>query len=97
MKKMSLIAIVFLAAAVFVLTAPGIVPALAEDAVSVTVVDSGTFVTVKGTTAGDILSLYRVKGDQIILVDTVVNTSDRGSRDTSYQKRYLVRVDVENR
>ncbi len=96
MKKMSLISIVFLAAAVFALTVPGAVPAQADGAILTTVVDDGTFITVKEARGGEILSLYRIRGDRIILVDTVFNTSDRGSSNTKLPTRYLHRVDVEN-
>jgi hypothetical protein len=96
MKKMSLISIVFLAAAVFALIVPGVVPAQADGAISTTLVDDGTFITVKEAGGGEILSLYRIRGDRIILVDTVFNTSDRGSNKTKLSTRYLHRVDVEN-
>jgi len=97
MKKMSLIAIVILAATIFALTVPGVVSARGDGTISTTVIDAGAFITVKETVGGDVLSLYRIRDDRIILVDTVVNTSNRSSSDTSFQKRYLIRVDVENR
>jgi len=96
MKKISLISIVFLAVTVFALTVPGVLPAQADGTISATMVDDGTFITVKEARGGEILSLYRIRGDRIILVDTVFNTSDRGSSDTKLPTRYLHRVDVEN-
>jgi hypothetical protein len=96
MKRMSLIYIVFLAATVFALTVPGAVPAQADGTISSTVVDDGTFITVKEARGGEVLSLYRIRGDRIILVDTVFNTSDRGSSNTKLPTRYLHRVAVDN-
>ena len=96
MKKMSLISIVFLVAAIFALTVPGASPAQANGTIFTTVVDDGTFITVRMTGEGEILSLYRVSDDRIILVDTVLNSSDRGSNKTKLPTRYLHRVDVEN-
>jgi len=97
MKRISLLVIVFIAAAIFALMVPGAVSAQGDGTISTTVIDAGAFITVKETVRGDVLSLYRIRDDRIILVDTVFNTSDRSSSSTSYAKRYLIRVDVENR
>jgi hypothetical protein len=105
MKKMPLLPITLVAAVVWALMVPGAVSAQGDETISTTVIDEGAFITVKETAGGDVLSLYRVRGDRIyrvrgdriILVDTVVNTDNRKSSDTSFQKRYLVRLDVENR
>ncbi len=97
MRKISLLSLVLIAGTIFVLTVPGAVSAQGDETISATVIEEGAFITVKETAGGDVLSLYRVRGDRIILVDTVVNTDNRKSSDTSFQKRYLVRLDVENR
>ena len=97
MRKISLLSLVLIAGTIFVLTVPCAVSAQGDKTISTTVIDEGAFITVKETAGGDVLSLYRVRGDRIILVDTVVNTDNRKSSDTSFQKRYLVRLDVENR
>ncbi len=97
MRKISLLSVVLIAGIIFVLMVPGAVSAQGDETISATVIEEGAFITVKETAGGDVLSLYRVRGDRIILVDTVVNTDNRKSSDTSFQKRYLVRLDVENR
>ena len=97
MRKISLLSLVLIAGTIFVLTVPGAVSAQGDETISATVIEEGAFITVKETAGGDVLSLYRVRGDRIILVDTVVNTDNRKSSDTSFQKRYLVRLDVEKR
>ncbi len=97
MKRISLLSLVFIAATIIALTVPGTVSARGDGTISTTVIDAGAFITVKETVGGDVLSLYRIRDDRIILVDTVFNTSDRSSSSTSYAKRYLIRVDVENR
>jgi len=97
MRRILLLSLVFIAATIFALTVPGVVSARGDGTISTTVIDAGAFITVKETVGGDVLSLYRIRDDRIILVDTVVNTSNRSSSDTSFQKRYLIRVDVENR
>lgn len=96
MKKIFLLLLVLLAAAVFALT-PVPASAQGESPVSIAVMDDGIFVTVKETVAGDVLSLYRVSGDRIILVDTVVNTSTKSERDVKLSERYLHRLRVDNR
>ena len=60
--------------------------------IGVAVLDEGTFVTVRDTPNGDIISLYKVRGDRVTLVDTVFNSI---SRDIHPPKRYLRRVDIE--
>ena len=97
MRKISLLSLVFIAATIFALTVPGAVSAQGDGTISTTVIDAGAFITVKETVVGDILSLYRIRDDRIILVDTAVNTSNRSSSDTSLPKRYLIRLEVENR
>ena len=97
MRKISLLSVVLIAGIIFVLMVPGAVSAQGDETISATVIEEGAFITVKETAGGDFLSLYRVRGDRIILVDTVVNTDNRKSSDTSFQKRYLVRLDVEKR
>ncbi len=97
MRNISLFSLVFIVATVFVLTVSGAVSAQADGTISTTVMGDGVFITVKGSVRGDVLSLYRIRGDRIILVDTVVNTGDRSSSKTSFSKRYLVRLDIENR
>lgn len=94
MRKISVLSFVFIAATIFALTVPGAVSAQGDSAVSLAQIDSETIVTVKETTGGDLLSLYKIRGDRIILVDTVVNTSNR---DSKLPKRYLHRLDVDNR
>ena len=97
MRKISLFFLVFIAAAALAFMIPGAVCAKGEGGISTTVIDTGIFVTVKETAEGDVLTLYRISGDRILLVDTVINTSDRSSSDTSFPKRYLIHVDGENR
>ncbi|MCJ7500851.1 hypothetical protein MUP29_11410 [bacterium] len=97
MRMISLFSLVIVAVAVVVLTAPGAVYAQGDETISTAVIDAETFVTVKESVTGEVLSLYRIKGDRIVLVDTVVNTNNRSSSDTSFPKRYLIRLDVENR
>jgi len=97
MKKLSLFSLMFIGVVVFALTIPGVVSAQAGETISMTVIDSDTFITVQKTGGGDVLSLYKVRSDRIVLVDTVVNTSNRSNSDTSFPKRYLIRLDVENR
>lgn len=94
MRKISVLSFVFIAATIFALTVPGAVSAQGDSGVSLALIDSETIVTVKETTGGDLLSLYKIRGDRIILVDTVVNTSNR---DSKLPKRYLHRLDVDNR
>lgn len=94
MRKISVLSFVFIAATIFALTVPGAVSAQGDSAVSLAQIDFETIVTVKETTGGDLLSLYKIRGDRIILVDTVVNTSNR---DSKLPKRYLHRLDVDNR
>jgi len=94
MRKISLLWLVFLAVTLLALTVPGAVSAQGDETISTTVIDDGTFITVKETAVGDILSLYRVVNDRIILVDTVVNSN---RRDTSLPKRYLHHLELENR
>lgn len=96
MKKIFLLLLVFLATAVFAQT-PGIALAQGESPISISLIDDDVFVTVKETVAGDVLSLYRVSGDRIILVDTVVNTSTKSERDVKLSERYLHRLRVDNR
>ena len=97
MKKVPLLSIVFITATIFALMLPGSVSAQVEGTISTTAMDEGRFITVKKTGGGEVLSLYRIKGDRIVLVDTVVNTNNRGTSDTSFPKRYLIRLDVENK
>jgi len=97
MKKIPLLPMVFIAATIFALMLPGSVSAQVEGTISTTVIDEGSFITVKKTGGGDVLSLYRIKGDRIVLVDTVVNTSNRNSSGADFPKRYLLRLEVENR
>jgi hypothetical protein len=61
---------------------------------SVTALDQETFITVKDTVRGEIVSLYKVRGDRLILVDVVVSSA---SREHKAEKRYLHREDVDNR
>lgn len=97
MRAIFLVSLGFTVLAVFVLTGPGAVFAQGDVTISATVVGEGAFITVKDSAAGDVLSLYRIKGDRIILVDTVVNTSSRSDRDVKLSDRYLHHLDVENR
>jgi len=97
MKRVSLFLILLFAAAAFALVMPGTSEAQGEERVATTVIGEGTFITVKDSAAGEVLSLYRIKGDRIILLDTVVNTSSRSDRDIRLSDRYLHRLKVENR
>ena len=90
-RMCTLIAVVFLTLLVL---SPGVALAQGDGMVSTTVIDTGTFITVKETVGGDVLALYRIRGDRIILVDAVVNTSNR---DAKLPKRYLHRLDLENK
>jgi hypothetical protein len=90
-RMCTLIAVVFLTLLVL---SPGVAPAQGDGTVSTTVIDAETFITVKETVGGDVLALYRIRSDRIILVDAVVNTSNR---DAKLPKRYLHRLDLENR
>ena len=94
MRQIFVLWLVFIAATIFALTVPGSVSAQRDGTVSTTVIDAETFITVKETVGGDVLALYRLRGDRIILVDAVVNTSNR---DAKLPKRYLHRLDLENR
>ena len=97
MKTISLLSIMIIALSAFILAGPGTVHGQGDSAISATVVGEGTFITVKESVAGDVVSLYRVSGDRIVLVDTVVNTSARSDRDVKLSTRYLHRINVENR
>jgi hypothetical protein len=97
MRRILILLVVLVAAAVIPLTVPGDLWAQGDGTISTTVIDAGSFITVKETAVGDVLSLYRIRGDRIVLVDTVVNTSNRASSDTSFPKRFVIHVDVENR
>ena len=97
MRNLSLFTHLLVTVAIVALTLLGTVSAQADGPVPTIVIGDGTFVTVKGSVKGDVLSLYRIEGDRIILVDTVINTGDRSSSDSSFQKRYLIHLDVENR
>ncbi|MDF1526780.1 MAG: hypothetical protein RRA15_07235 [bacterium] len=97
MKKIPLLSMVLITATIFALMLPGSVSAQVEGTISTTVIDEGVYVTVKESVTGEVLSLYRIEGDRIVPVDTVVNTSNRSNSDTSFPKRYLIRLDVENR
>ena len=97
MRTVSVILLVIVAVAVFALSGPRAVFAQGDGTISTTVIGEGTFITVKESVAGDVLSLYRVKGDRIVLVDAVVNTSSRSDRDVKVSERYLHRLDVENK
>ena len=94
MRMISWILLVSLVVAVFALSGTRAVYAQGDETISTSVIDSETFITVKETTGGDLLSLYKIKGDRIILVDSVFNTSNR---DSNLPKRYLHRLDVDNR
>jgi len=97
MRKTAICSVVFIVAVVLALAGPGAASAQGDGTISTTVIDAGVFVTVKETAQGDVLSLYRVSGDRIILVDVVINTNNRSSSDTSFPKRYLHHLDLENR
>jgi len=97
MKIKTWMTLLFLTAAMAAMAVPGTVHAQGDETIAAAAVDAETFITVKGTLAGDVVSLYRIKDSRIVLVDTVVNTSNRGSSDTSFPKRYLIHLDMENR
>ena len=97
MRAISVFQVVLIVAAVFLLTGPGAVHAQGDAAISTTVVGEGTFVTVKATAQGDLLSLYKVRGDSIILVDVVIHSTKHSSMSINLPKRYLYRMDVENK
>ena len=97
MRAISVFPVLLIVAAVFLLTGPGAVHAQGDAAIAATVLGEGTFVTVKATAQGDLLSLYKVRGDSIILVDVVINTTKQSSMSISLPKRYLHRMDVENK
>jgi len=97
MRKIFLLLLALGITAAFALTVPGDLWAQGDGTISTTVIDAGSFITVKETAVGDVLSLYRIRGDRIVLVDTVVNTINRASSDTSFPKRFVIRVDMENR
>jgi len=86
-----------LAAAVFFLAFPHDLRAQGDGVITTSVADPGYLVTVRDSPAGEVLSLYRIRDDRIVLVDTVVNTNKRASSDTSFSKRYVIHVDIENR
>lgn len=87
-------AILLVMLAVAAVALPVTAAAQGDEAITAVALDDTTFVTVRETTAGDVVSLYRVRGDRIVLVDTVVNSSNR---DSSLPKRYLHRLALENR
>ena len=93
MKRIFILSIMILIGAL-VLLRPDPVLAQGATQISIVALDEGTFVTVQETGTGDILSLYRIKGERIVLIDSVFNGS---SRDINLSKRYLHRMDVENR
>ena len=72
------------------------IPAAAQGSTQIGVVslDSETFITVQETGTGDVLSLYKIKGERIYLVDTVFNST---YRDIKLPKRYLHHIEVDNR
>lgn len=96
MRKTFLLLLVLFAVAAVALT-PGLSAAQADSAISTTVVGDGVFVTVKETAAGDVLSLYRVNGERIILVDMVINSVQQSSMRLDLSNRYLHHLDVENK
>ena len=97
MNRITVLLSLVLAITAIAFARPGAVFAQGDAPISATVVGEGAFITVKESVAGEVLSLYRIKGDRIILVDTVVNTSSRSDRDVKLSDRYLHRLDVENR
>jgi len=92
--KGTLVFIVLLLIAVSTIVPSGIVSAQGVAQISVVTLDSETFVTVQETGTGDMLSLYRIRGDRIYLVDTVFNST---SRDVKLPRRYLHHIEVDNR
>ncbi len=97
MKRLYLLSVVLLAAAFITLSLPDTVSAQDESAISVTAIEEGAFVTVSGSALGDVISLYRIRGDRIILVDVVINSVKQSSMSIRAPKRYLHRVEVENK
>jgi hypothetical protein len=97
MKKLSLLSVVMLAAAIISLSLPNTASAQGENAISVSVIEEGAFVTVSDSMLGDVISLYRIRGDRIILVDVVINSVKQSSMSIRAPKRYLHRVEVENK
>jgi len=97
MKKFSLLFVVLLAAVALTLSMPYIVSAQGDIPISVTVIEEGTFVTVSNSPAGDVISLYKIRNDKVVLIDSVINTNNRNNSDTSFSKRYLIHQGVENR
>ena len=97
MKRLTLMAVPVIAVMALFFVVPGIAEAQGEGTVSATVIGEGTFITVKESGAGEVLSLYRIEGDRIVLLDTVVNTSSRSDRNVKFPDRYLHHLDVQNR
>ena len=62
--------------------------------IGVVSLDAETFITVQETGTGDVISLYKIRGEQIYLVDTVFNST---SRDVKLPRRYLHHIEVDNR
>ena len=80
----------------FVVSTPALTgTAFAQDsAISVVTLDEDTFVTVQKTGAGEMISLYEVKGEKVYLVDVVINST---SRDVNLPKRYTHHIEIDNR
>ena len=97
MRKTAICSVLFIVAVVLALAGPGAASAQGDGTISTTVIDAGVFVTVKETAQGDVLSLYRVSGDRIILVDAVINSGQQSSMRVNLSKRYLHHLDLENK
>lgn len=90
-KPVLVLAMLLIAASILII--PG-TAAAQDSAVSVVGLDENTFVTVQETGNGDMISLYKVRGDQVYLVDVLFNTT---ARDVDLPKRYTHHIELENR
>jgi len=91
--KSTAISIALLLVVTCTLILPGIAAAQGSTISTVTL-DSKTFITVKETGTGDVISLYQVRGDKVYLVDVLFNST---SRDVNLPKRYTHHIELENR
>lgn len=96
MKRYFLFLVPFGVAAALLLTT-GLAPALGDTPATTAVIDANRFVTIEKGEDGNVLSLYRVTGDRIVLVDVVINSTKHSIMSIRPSKRYLYRVELENK
>ena len=92
--RMKVVILMTLFCSLFVLCLTGQAKAQQEMQITIAALDEETFVTVRDTAQGDILSLYRIRENKIHLLDAVFNGV---ARDIDLPKRYLHRLEIEGR